>query len=467
MMPEFAIVAGDLTERRVDAIVNAWNRNFIPYWLLLPRGVAGAIRRRGGREILAAVSRVGLLPLGGAVATGAGRLPARWVIHVAVLHAYWLASERSVALGAANAFRVAAEVGARTLALPLLGAGTGGLRPEVALAAIRRAWSETPVKPERTEIVVLDAAVAARLVGVEFHAPAAGAPAPAGGDAANEGPAPGVAIQVRLEPERAWPELATLAVRGSLADAARAPVRDAIEVLRGTGVRRFILELSGVTGCDTAGLGLLLNLSDYLAAEGGCLALAGPAPALARSLQSMPENPRLRRFDTVDLARAFLQWLIAGGELPARPIGLASLPPADGLQCVFRPFRRDGEIHCAMRPLAELAGGALMVLAGCLSPNTVGKFQEQLNRVRDQGYHRLIFDLRAVEEVVETALDYWILVARDLWEHGGGIALVLLGDRDRADFEWLRICALFPNHETVEQAIETLATHTLTNPATR
>lgn len=162
-MSDFEIVTGDITERRVDAIVNAWNRNFIPYWLLIPCGVAGAIRRKGGREILAEVSRHGLLPLGAAVATGAGRLPARWVIHVAALHAWWLASERSVALGADSTFRLAAELGARSVALPLLGTGTGGLPPERALELIRRAWENAAARPERTELVVLDAALARRL----------------------------------------------------------------------------------------------------------------------------------------------------------------------------------------------------------------------------------------------------------------------------------------------------------------
>jgi hypothetical protein len=42
------IIFGDLLEQRVDVIVNAWNRNLIPWWLLLPQGVSGAIKRRGG-----------------------------------------------------------------------------------------------------------------------------------------------------------------------------------------------------------------------------------------------------------------------------------------------------------------------------------------------------------------------------------------------------------------------------------
>src|SRR5258708_6276170 len=42
------ITDGDLLDQPVEAIVNAWNRNIIPWWLLLPQGVSGAIKRRGG-----------------------------------------------------------------------------------------------------------------------------------------------------------------------------------------------------------------------------------------------------------------------------------------------------------------------------------------------------------------------------------------------------------------------------------
>jgi hypothetical protein len=60
------IVEGDLLDQDVDAIVNAWNRNFIPWWLLLPQGVSGAIKRRGGIQPFKELRRHGMLPLGGA-----------------------------------------------------------------------------------------------------------------------------------------------------------------------------------------------------------------------------------------------------------------------------------------------------------------------------------------------------------------------------------------------------------------
>ncbi len=70
------VVNGDLLDQPVDAIVNAWNRNVIPWWLLLPQGVSGAIKRRAG---IAPFRELGYrpLPLGHARRTGAGRLPHR------------------------------------------------------------------------------------------------------------------------------------------------------------------------------------------------------------------------------------------------------------------------------------------------------------------------------------------------------------------------------------------------------
>src|SRR5580704_15969833 len=77
------VVEGDLLDQDVDVIVNAWNRNFIPWWLLLPQGVSGAIKKKAGIAPFRELGRHGLLPLGGAVFTSAGRLPYKGIIHVA------------------------------------------------------------------------------------------------------------------------------------------------------------------------------------------------------------------------------------------------------------------------------------------------------------------------------------------------------------------------------------------------
>ncbi|MHC4743485.1 MAG: macro domain-containing protein, partial [Planctomycetota bacterium] len=68
------LVVGDLLDQDVDVIVNAWNRNIIPWWLLFPQGVSGAIKRRGGIRPFRELSKAGPLQLGGAFLTGAGRL---------------------------------------------------------------------------------------------------------------------------------------------------------------------------------------------------------------------------------------------------------------------------------------------------------------------------------------------------------------------------------------------------------
>lgn len=120
------VVDGDLLDQDVDAIVNAWNRNVIPWWLLLPQGVSGAIKRRGGIEPFQALSRIGPMPLGSAVRTSAGKLPFRGIIHVAGINLLWRSSERSVRDSVRNAIALAAKLEYRSIALPLIGAGSGG-----------------------------------------------------------------------------------------------------------------------------------------------------------------------------------------------------------------------------------------------------------------------------------------------------------------------------------------------------
>src|SRR5437763_3524101 len=120
------IVDGDLLDQGVEVIVNAWNRNLIPWWLLLPQGVSRAIKRRGGKEPFREVRRKGMIPLGGAVETGAGRLPFKAIIHVAGISLLWRSSEWSVRESVRNAMALAKECGYRSIAFPLIGAGSGG-----------------------------------------------------------------------------------------------------------------------------------------------------------------------------------------------------------------------------------------------------------------------------------------------------------------------------------------------------
>lgn len=61
------VVDSDLLHQEVEVIVNAWNRNIIPWWLLVPQGVSGAIKRHAGFQPFQELSRLGAIPLGGAV----------------------------------------------------------------------------------------------------------------------------------------------------------------------------------------------------------------------------------------------------------------------------------------------------------------------------------------------------------------------------------------------------------------
>lgn len=127
------IVHGDLLDQPVEVIVNAWNRNWIPWWLLLPQGVSGAIKRRAGLQPFRELGRTGPIALGGAVVTGAGRLPHKAIIHVAGINLLWRASPRSIQDSVHSALALAVERGFRSLAFPVIGAGSGGFAEAAAL----------------------------------------------------------------------------------------------------------------------------------------------------------------------------------------------------------------------------------------------------------------------------------------------------------------------------------------------
>ncbi len=125
-MAAVVLTTGNLLNQDVEVIVNAWNRNVIPWWLLLPQGVSGAIKKRAGYQPFREVAKHGPIPLGGAVLTGAGRLPFKGIIHVAGISMWWRSSEFSIRESCRNAIRIAREQGFSSIAFPLIGAGTGG-----------------------------------------------------------------------------------------------------------------------------------------------------------------------------------------------------------------------------------------------------------------------------------------------------------------------------------------------------
>ena len=124
-------------DQNTEAIVNAWNRNIIPWWLLLPQGVSGAIKRRGGYQPFLELARCGPMPLGSAVATCAGRLPYKAIIHVAGINMLWRSSERSIRDAVRSAMAIAMQKGYRSIAFPLIGAGSGGGSPAKVLESMR------------------------------------------------------------------------------------------------------------------------------------------------------------------------------------------------------------------------------------------------------------------------------------------------------------------------------------------
>ncbi len=122
-------VCGDLTAQRVDAIVNAANEALAP-----GGGVCGAIRRAGGDEIFDECAWLGGCATGDAKATGAGRLPAKHVIHAVgpVWSGGGAGEPELLASAHRRALEVAAELGCRTVALPALSTGIYGYPAELA-----------------------------------------------------------------------------------------------------------------------------------------------------------------------------------------------------------------------------------------------------------------------------------------------------------------------------------------------
>lgn len=115
------VVEGDIARVEVDAVANAANNA-----LWMGSGVAGALKRAGGSEIEREAVALGPIPVGSAVATGAGRLAARWVIHGAVMGQDLRTDAGLVRRTTGSCLALADDLGARSLALPAFGTGVGG-----------------------------------------------------------------------------------------------------------------------------------------------------------------------------------------------------------------------------------------------------------------------------------------------------------------------------------------------------
>jgi O-acetyl-ADP-ribose deacetylase (regulator of RNase III) len=137
------LALGDITQQHVDAIVNAANAELIP-----GGGVDGAINRAGGPTIAAEMRKLGGCPTGDAVASTAGELDARHVIHA--VGPIWRGGREGepelLASAHRRAIKVAAELGCRSVAFPAISCGVYGYPPElaapIAIGAVREALTE-------------------------------------------------------------------------------------------------------------------------------------------------------------------------------------------------------------------------------------------------------------------------------------------------------------------------------------
>ncbi len=147
------VVEGDITALAVDAIANAANDH-----LWMGAGVAGAIKRAGGEEIEREAVAKGPIPVGSAVATGAGRLPARWVIHGAVMSQDLRTSGGPIEQATRSCLTLADELGCGSLALPAFGTGVGGFPlAECARIMVAVVRAHEPVSLERVVFSVFGA----------------------------------------------------------------------------------------------------------------------------------------------------------------------------------------------------------------------------------------------------------------------------------------------------------------------
>src|SRR5918994_5265095 len=120
-MADVEVQQADITKLDVDAIANAANTD-----LRHGGGVAGAISRAGGPAVQRESDEKSPIGLGDAVATGAGDMPARWVIHAATMELGGPTSGPIIEQATRSTLAVAEELGCRSLALVAFGTGVGG-----------------------------------------------------------------------------------------------------------------------------------------------------------------------------------------------------------------------------------------------------------------------------------------------------------------------------------------------------
>lgn len=127
---QIKIIQGDITELKVDAIVNAANNR-----LVMGGGVAAAIKKKGGKGIEEEAVKKGPIKIGEAIFTAAGNLPAKYVIHTATMGTDFHTDEAKIRDSCKSALKISEELKVTSVAFPALGCGVGGF-PHLAAAKI-------------------------------------------------------------------------------------------------------------------------------------------------------------------------------------------------------------------------------------------------------------------------------------------------------------------------------------------
>ncbi len=120
-MIKVEVYCGDITQLEFDALVNAANNR-----LWMGGGVAGALKRAGGKEIEAEAVKKGPIPIGEAAVTGAGKIKAKYIIHAAVMGQDLKTDAEKIRQATRNSLLRCDELGIKSIAFPALGTGVGG-----------------------------------------------------------------------------------------------------------------------------------------------------------------------------------------------------------------------------------------------------------------------------------------------------------------------------------------------------
>jgi O-acetyl-ADP-ribose deacetylase (regulator of RNase III) len=146
---KISLVLGDITELATDGIVNAANNQ-----LWMGAGVAGAIKRKGGKTIEEEAVKKGPIPVGEAVATTAGELKAKYVIHAAGMGTDLKTNKNLVEKATLNSLKRTEELGLRSIAFPAIGTGVGGFPMDECAEVMIKAAKDFLERSQKIEEIV-------------------------------------------------------------------------------------------------------------------------------------------------------------------------------------------------------------------------------------------------------------------------------------------------------------------------